>query len=336
MTGDASRTLDRLRVSAQELMAAHPPRWENNNKRAVFGISSPRGCAHAGELDYSRWAAMPLPSHVEPGAAVPRLRHFPGYFDYTPVAASSVEWHVNFADPHLFGYYEGPLFAQDEMQVVEHPALGALREALVESRVKALTVERGEPTPVLVMGVERRCHVATDPSDEAGRPHGLYGNAFAMASEDAVRRATTRIDPPTSTNLTCMAAPRGGSGSYTKTEIEFVLVTVCTAFRAAVLESAGHAGAGARSATVVHTGWWGCGAFGGNRVLMAALQLVGAEMAGVDLLAFHSGWPADEGSLKEAAGLLVGGHDGAGQVTVTSLLEKLAGMRFAWGVGNGT
>ena len=65
---------------------------------------------------------------VRLGPAVDR----PGYFDYTPALdrADAVEWHVNFADPHLFVAYGSRLFAQDEMQVAEHPALGSLKEAL--------------------------------------------------------------------------------------------------------------------------------------------------------------------------------------------------------------
>ncbi len=53
-------------------------------------------------------------------------------YDYARAAGveGAVEWHVNFADPRLFTAYGLGLFAQDEMQVAEHPALGALREAL--------------------------------------------------------------------------------------------------------------------------------------------------------------------------------------------------------------
>ena len=222
------------------------------------------------------------------------------------------------------------------MQTVEHPALGALLEALKARGMKALTEERGQPTPVLVMGVERRCRVATNPDRAAGRPAGLYGNSFAPASEDAIRRATTRIDPPTRTNLICIAAPRGGPGAYAKSEIERVLVTAFTGFRAAVLESKRASGQGTDAAVAVHTGWWGCGAFGGNRVLMAILQVIAAEMAGVDHLVFHSGAPGEGGSLKEAAGVLEADLAPSGEVATTTSIESLVAMRFAWGVENGT
>lgn len=328
--------LDRLRVTAQELMTEHPPQWQNQNKRVVFEISSPSGSAHRGELEYSRWAPMSVPSRVDVRAASKRLRPVPGFFEYTATASPAVEWHVNFADASLFGYYSGGLFAQDEMQAVEHPALGALRRALDAKGMKALTEERGQPTPVLVMGVERRCRVATNPDRAAGRPEGLYGNAFAHASEDAIRRATERIEPPTRTNLICIAAPHGARDVYTSAQIERVLVTACTGFRAAVLESKRASTTGGDAAVVVHTGWWGCGAFGGNRVLMAILQVIAAEMAGVGQLVFHFGGPGEKGALKEAVGLLESDLAAAGEIATTALIERLAATGFAWGVGNGT
>ena len=151
---------------------------------------------------------------------------------------------------------------------------------------------------MLVTGVERRVAIETDPDAAAGRPHGLYGNAFAAADPDAVRRATTPIDPPTVTNLVAIAAIAGGRGRYTRDEIRRTLVTAFTGFRAAVVESARLAGGPAR--VVVHTGYWGCGAFGGNRVLMALLQVVAARMAGLERLVFHTGAPGGDAPLAEA------------------------------------
>ena len=113
------------------------------------------------------------------------------YFGYEsqPERDSVVEWYLNFAHEDLFCAYGGPLFAQDEMQVTEHPALGALREALLQSDIEPLTVADGEPTPALIMGVERRCRVAIDRNPALGRPDGLYGNNFSWASADAIARS---------------------------------------------------------------------------------------------------------------------------------------------------
>jgi hypothetical protein len=46
---------------------------------------------------------------------------------------------MNFADPYLFGYGEGSLLAQDELQIVEHPILASLARAIET----ASTVSRG-------------------------------------------------------------------------------------------------------------------------------------------------------------------------------------------------
>ena len=115
--------------------------------------------------------------------------------------ADAVEWHVNFADPSLFVAYGSRLFAQDEMQVAEHPALGSLKEALVARESSRGDGREGQPTPVIVMGALRHCRVATEPNAAEGRPHGLYGNAFARADPrsgaSGRRRESTRRRPRT-------------------------------------------------------------------------------------------------------------------------------------------
>jgi hypothetical protein len=154
--------INRRVFEAAELMAKHPPVWGHPNKQVVFEISSPPGSIHEGKLVFSRWSPLPLPERTEPAATIRRVEGREDAYDYVsvPASAGSVEWHVNFADPHLFVAYGSSLFAQDEMQVVEHPALGALREVLDAEVLHAVTVETGRPTPVLVAGIERRCRVA--------------------------------------------------------------------------------------------------------------------------------------------------------------------------------
>jgi hypothetical protein len=243
----------------------------------------------------------------------------------------AVEWHVNFADPRLFFGYGTSLFAQDEMQVAEHPVLGSLREALVAERRSTLTVENGRPTPMLVMGAERRVRIATGGSATEGRPYGLYGNAFAGVGAEAVRRATTAIDPPTTSNIIAIAAPAGGYGRYRKDQIELVLATAYSGFHAAVLESRRVTGSSA--GVIVHSGFWGCGAFGGDRVLMTMLQLLAAEMAGLDVLEMHVGDPSGRASVEQAVSLL------DGQTSVedcATLISRVEAIGREWGHSSGT
>jgi hypothetical protein len=327
--------LDRLVFDATELVYAYPPVIHDANKRVVYDIACPPDRPLAGEIVYTRWPAFQLPERVVPRRALEILESRPGIYDYAPAAGlpGAVEWHVNFADPRLFCGYGTSLFAQDEMMVAEHPALGALREALRASGRPAVTEDDTGPTPVLVAGVERRCRVATDVDPAAGRPRGLYGNEFGIASAEVVAAATTPLDPPTITNVIAMAAPAYGVGRYTRETIERILVTAYTAFRAAVAES-GRLAPGAP--VVVHTGYWGCGAFGGNRVLMTVLQLVAGAMAGVARVVFHTAGPVGASSLEEAVGVLAEDLATEGETATTEFLDRVAGLGFEWGMSNGT
>lgn len=334
MSSDRPLTLDRHAFDAAALIAGHPPRLRHANKQVVFDIACAPGAIYRGTIGYTRWGAMELPDGLAP--VPPELvAPVPGFLDYARALEGDdvVEWHVNFADPHLFVAYAGGLFAQDEMQVAEHPGLAALRQGLDAAGIETRTDGPDGATPVLVTGVERRVAIATNPDADAGRPDGLYGNAFAAAPPEAVRRATTLIDPPTVTNLVAIAAIPGGTGRYTREEIRRTLVTAYTGFRAAAVESQRLVGGPARAA--VHTGYWGCGAFGGNRVLMATLQVLAARMAGVDRLAFHTGASGGDVPLAEAlrlvAELLVGEA-----VATEDLIAAIDARGFRWGVSDGS
>ncbi len=318
--------LDRRVFDAQALMSEHPPVWRHPNKQVVFEVACPAGCVHEGPVAYTRWRAMALPERVDPVRASARAVARADIYDYVPVLSpGSVEWHVNFADPDLFVAYGSGLFAQDEMQVAEHPILGALRERLKAAGLSARTAEGGHPTPVLVTGVQRRCRI--DTARRPDRAHGLYGNAFAAAPAEVVRAATSRIDPPTISNVIAMAAPAYGRGRYTAREIEGILATAFTGFRAAVMESGD-------APVAVHTGFWGCGAFGGNRVLMALLQIFAGELAGIERLVFHTVDQQGRAAFDSAASMLGGALRDT--VDVAELPGRVAALGLCWGTSNGT
>jgi hypothetical protein len=326
--------LDRGEFDAATLMRQHPPALHSPNKLIVFRIARPDGTA-GGHVSYSRWPEMSLPAAVDPARAAGLIVVRDGFFDYEPArgAASAVEWHVNFADPRLFFGYGTSLFAQDEMQVAEHPVLGSLREALAAERRSTLTVENGRPTPVLVMGAERRVRIATDRSAAEGRPYGLYGNAFAQVDPDAIHRASTPIEPTTITNLIAMAAPAGGYGRYRRDQIELILATAFTGFGAAVLESRRVTGADAR--VIVHSGFWGCGAFGGNRVMMTLLQALAAEMAGLHRLIMHIGDPSGRQPVEQATAILRDVLAAGGSTETAEGIRLIEAMNMEWGRSDG-
>ena len=328
------KPLERMTFDTAKLIAEYPPLLRHPNKRVVFDIACSTSDDCSGELGYTRWPTFRLPERVDPTAGLSVLESRCGIMDYEPVRDidGAIEWHVNFADPMLFFAYGSGLFAQDEMQCAEHPALGSLVEALRADGHRPVTETADGPTPVLITGIQRRCRVATNMNAAEGRPRGLYGNEFAVAPEDAVARATMRIDPPTITNLIAMAAPTYRSGRYERAMIERILVTAYTGFAAAVAESARLA---PDAPVVVHTGFWGCGAFGGNRTLMSTLQLIAAGMAGIARLVFHTA-SAEGTSLSDAEQVIREQLAGDGEMPMSELIDRIDAMAFEWGRSEGT
>jgi hypothetical protein len=319
---DEAHLLGRQSWNPDELMERHPPQLGSPHKRAVYELCA--GRSRGVPVEVTRWRAMPLPAEIGAPIAIDAREDV---FGYEPADPATVAWWLNFADRRLFFAYGSPLFAQDEMQVAEHPVLGSVREALValdRSELEPVTRTTTSATPVLVRNAERRCAIATAPDASAGRPRGLYGNRFAAASLDAVRRATRVLVPPALSNILAIQAPAGGRGSYSLEDIHDIVTTAYTGFRAARAESG-------VARTVVHTGHWGCGAFGGNRVLMAVLQVLAARAAGLDRIVYHTVDASGSAALREADGVLAELGDGA----LEPALAKLARRGFAWGVSDG-
>ena len=120
----------------------------------------------------------------------------------------------------------------------------------------------------------------------------------------------------------------GGNGPYRGDEIAFVLETAWAGFAAAVEVGEG-------VPTMIHSGYWGCGAYGGNRVLMTLLQVVAARAAGLGRLVLHVGnEPADARTgVRLAQSILDDARSTAG---TADLVRRVEGLGLRWGVGNGT
>lgn len=322
-------SLDRIHFDAATLIEDHPPQWEHRNKDAVFDLICSADSAFEGQIIYARWPEAQLPPNV---TTRNQMQIRPGVLTY-PAQGNSpdVQWHMNFADPDLFVAYGSPLLAQDELQVAEHPILGALREALDSMQKSAETVDASySPTPITITGVQRRCAIDTLPNPKAGRPRGLYGNIFARAPVSEVIAATKLISPPTISNILAMAAPVGGNGEYSLDEIAYIVSAAYTGFLAARWESAELAGSPSR--TIIHTGFWGCGAFGGNRILMTMLQALAADLADVGLLFYAF----DEAGVAVAQEAYKRYRDMASSTSsVPGILRALAEQKFQWGESDG-
>ena len=316
---------------AHELMISSPPVW-SPIKQLVFDITAPPGTKHLGELHFKRWFVDDLPD------ATPYDTHLQvisreSVYDYIQPSPDEniMAWHVNFADPDLFVAYGSELMAQDEIQAAEHPVLGALREALLEDSYPSITrtVEAGEPSPITIANVERRAIVMTDINAEEGRPRGLYGNQFSDATPDVIRNAVIPLDPTTMTNLVAIAAPYGGFKTYTEDEIENILRTAYTGFAAARSETLRLAGSDSR--VRVHSGFWGCGAFGGNRLMMIMLQIFAAKLAEIDSLVIHTVDRTGTDSFDTANDLILGHLDESSEVFINWIWS----LELQWGQSDG-
>ena len=310
----------RRAYAAPVLPKLFPPVLRDPNKQLAYELAM-QGAPPAGEIAVTRWHPLALPTEV--GAALVEEFVLAGYYDYAASAAAT--WHVNFADPNLFVAYGSGLLAQDELQCVEHPALGSIREALEHEDLAAWTEEDLGPTPVLVANVERRCTLETAAS--VARPFGLYGSQFARADAATIRSALVRHDPAQRSNLIAIAAPVG-SGRYTRAQLERVVVTAYTGFAAAVHED------GSGRGVEICTGFWGCGAFGGNRELMVALQLFAARLAGVARVKFYAF--DDAGRADFLRGQQALDRALAGTARVADVIDRIDAAGYVWGVGNGT
>ena len=323
-TPSAALLLARRELDAADLWKSHPPLIRHPKKQALLEIAVGAGRLPEGTLVVSRWA----PGEVGGGARIGPARQtssVDGAYRYPRTEAGVDGWHVNFADPELFAFYGGPPFAQDEIQVAEHPLLACVREMLIQQRdgsspLRALTREGGRPTPMLFHDVPRWSTI-----DTTGPGTGIYGRRLHLASLDEISGATQRLEGAPTTKLLAMAAPQG-SGIYTPEQLLDVLVTAATGFAAARAESRPNA------RVRVHTGHWGTGAFGGNRVLMAASQVLAARIAGIDELVYYS---LDAGGLRAfAEGLAIA--DGVEEErSIDEIVGLLDSHGFVWGRSDG-
>jgi hypothetical protein len=143
------------------------------------------------------------------------------------------------------------------------------------------------------------------------------------------------VAPAAFSNIIAMAAPSGGRGRYEADEIDDVIIASLTGFSAARAES--RAADGGERGVIVHTGWWGCGVFGGNRLFMATAQILAARAAGVSKLVLHVGSETRDAQIAHDAGALADrlvARSGGG-CSRQWLVDELAALGLEWGMGDG-
>ncbi|KAI8853635.1 hypothetical protein BC829DRAFT_274154 [Chytridium lagenaria] len=126
---------------------------------------------------------------------------------------------------------------------------------------------------------------------------------------------------------------RPRQGKYKVYELRHIFRTAFTAFSGAVRKTRGDdkfltSKPEKPKNVTIHTGDWGCEEFGGNRTVMAYLQIAAAR-AGVTRLCYHTMKPEEE--IWEALDLLNRKWPRSGSVKVEEgLLKAIEGLEKEW------
>ena len=143
------------------------------------------------------------------------------------------------------------------------------------------------------------------------------------ASDEEIEAGIRTFEGDVRCNVLAMAAPegRGGTYRYVRSELEELMKTVLCSFSAVRDQSSGRA--------VIHTGNWGCGAFGGNKELMYLAQMYAASVCGIDELVFHA---VDEEILDRAKRVYEQLPDSIG---FSDIVGYLLARGYYWGISDG-
>ena len=313
------------KITLQALKQDYPPLFRHPFKQKMYELAAEKITHGTDEVSILRVMYQdPDRFHYRPAEVV----NMPYFYRYDDIGEEgNTVWYVNFADPFLFAAYGSGLFAQDEIQTLEHPLLGGIAEFLNEKSLSGLparTVEHKDPSPILIRNIPYQIRVNTMPTDRSGETVSIYGNDFAFAPEELLERAITVLDDDSlRSNILAMAALPPSSGAYRPDQIRYLLETVFCAFAAARAASSGN--------TVIHTGRWGAGAFGGSEELVLLIQILGAKTAGIEKLIFHA---VSEQKLKNAVKYA---EDAVGNDldTIEKLSAFILDKHYRWGVSDG-
>jgi hypothetical protein len=254
-----------------------------------------------------------------------------GPFRYDVSTSDTIHWTANFADKLLFGFCEGSLLAEDELQVLEHPALAHIADALSpdERTLHPLEVALFQNVPRLG-ALDAFTPLGLFPNSPT-----LYGNYFASATQAQILTRLTRFDNPVASNIFAIEAPRIHpilkDQPYQRSDLEKLFFTFYNAARGVKEICAG-------KKVVLHSGNWGAGAFGNDPKTVHLVQLAAARCAGVDELRMYPF--TQQNAHREAKELLHQIKYQFPQMTVGGFLDHLTANAVRYGLrykeGNGT
>jgi hypothetical protein len=144
-------------------------------------------------------------------------------------------------------------------------------------------------------------------------------------------------------NIIAIEAPKYGQGPYTFEQIKYILQECYTAYSAAKsLAQKTYALNNQRNSnsnikTFIHSGWFGCGAYGGNRIIMIVLQILAGKMAGIDKLIIHTVTSNFQEEIRAAETCLRNiFSNNPSSLSMDNVIDKILTENFQWGLSNGT
>eukprot|EP01084_Bolivina_argentea_P134356 237010_1 len=345
-----SRTLQhRQSFSYTHLMVDNSPKFKDQRKQAVFQKISNSLFQMKRNLIYSRYKLLQLPKTIpNPTQFMSnKIKIRANIYEYSKCDNESEKhFYVNFSDANLFGFYSGSLFAQDEIMTLEQPILCALREKLIsECKTDENTkLSTSCLDAVIILNCLKNGNFTQQNLNK------IYGSKFARSGVETVVKCIDICEAPISTNIICIAALCKMMEKYTFEDIDFLSKTAFCGFNGAKMEILNEAlgeynktqnSYTLRNTIIVHTGNWGCGAFGGNIEMHFILQCVAAVCAGIDMLYYHS---VDINSMEKAQKgrdvllnmLYPRCKDKYGNMDRDVFFKELLNLGYSWGCPNGT
>jgi hypothetical protein len=235
-------------------------------------------------------------------------------FEYPQSTKQQMHWTANFADNRLFHFAEKHLFAQDEIQVLEHPSLLVSKKLLTQEQLHLDLFD-----VALFQNVPRLGNLDTT-TKVTGKSHSLYGPNFKKASQQDILSRLTDIDSPTNSNIFAISAPKITKELegkvYSKEHLEqlfFTFYNACVSIK----------NNNPDKQIIMHSGNWGAGAFGNDIKTVYLLQCAAARCVGIDELRIYTMERKNTNIFNAAVELLQEIEKKDPNMTINSFLERL-------------
>jgi hypothetical protein len=239
-----------IHIKTQEKWLAenYPPRFSCKNKAKLYAAFA-KELKSEDTIQLSKWLARKNDRTRPPSAADMAIYQTKEPFSYLMPDERQVDWYVNFSGPVFAGTYGGDYNGVDEQQCLQFPSLCSLNE-----------------------------YIKQNMSSYSLRLNDKDGIGTPILVQNLIKHPQLANPPTKRAHFICMEAPSVGN-KYNEEILRKAYLTALGGFRAAVLSD---------GTAAIHTGHWGCGAYGGDRSVMMLLQLRAANDAGVGKIVYHT------------------------------------------------